>query len=83
MEEAFPFLVNYYVHVARGKAVCREELAQVFFAESLEWTTMVLARARCLLVDDLGAVPGLIVISLTLLTKHVPYIVRIVLLKFV
>ena len=83
MEETFPFLVDYYVHVARGQAIRREELAQVFFAKSLEWTTMILTSTRCLLIDDFGAVPGLIVISLTLLTKHVPYIVSIVLLEFV
>lgn len=83
LEEAFAFLVDYYVHIARGQAVCREELAQVFFSKSLEWTAMVLASTWCLLVDDLRAVPGLIVVSLTLLTKHVPYIVCIVLLKFV
>jgi hypothetical protein len=44
---------------------------------------MILTGAWWWLVDDLGAVPGLVVISLTLLTKHVPYIVSIVLLKFV
>ena len=44
---------------------------------------MILTFSRGLLSNDLSAVPWLVIISFSLLSKHVSDIVRIVLFKFV
>jgi len=44
---------------------------------------MVLTRSRSSQVECLIAVPGLVVVPLTLLSVHMPDVVSIILLKFV
>lgn len=44
---------------------------------------MELTLSGSLLADDLGAVPGFVVVTLSLLTEHVANVVSIVLLEFV
>lgn len=76
-------LVEDGVHVALSEAVCRQQLSQVFLSEVLEGASMELAGAWWLLINDLGTIPGLVIVPLTFLTVTVPNIIRIILFKFV
>lgn len=76
-------LLHHNTHVRTAEPVSREKLPQVIIAESLEWTSVVLTLSRWLLVDDLVAVPWFVVVSLSLLAKHMSDVVCIVFLEFV
>lgn len=58
-------------------------MLQIVIAEGLEGATVILALSRSLLVDDLLAVPRLVVVSLTLLTEHMSDVVSVVLVEFI
>ena len=81
LEEIFLFLSQNDLNLLVINPIQIEHLFHIIFRKGLERASVILSRSRCYLVDDLSAIPSLVVILLPFLSKHMSDIIGIVLFE--